>query len=399
MLISNFFNYKKNIFLSKKKYFLDTAKKYFEHGNLSQAKKIETAVAELQKESDQLSLHFLSGKSGLRVFFKVWSFWQHLSNLEDSLKSIFRQLFETIFFVGGTVFLIKRFWFAFYIVPSGSAEPNLLVGDRICGIKYPYLFSKPNRGDLVIIDQPNFPYSQNSIVKTYQKYIGLPLLGILPAGPESWVKRLVGLPGDRVELKINDQGKPETWINGEIFREPSLNPWPVILLKRKRGFIPQGSPLLKMPIISSIINILALDENWKSMSMRYTFDPTKPYDNQPFYNFTESEIIKNSQTNQPYIEFPDQAERKDRMKEFVVPKGYLFLLGDNRRNSADGRNWGVIPESLVLGRASFILWSVDGTESWWFVEFIKNPITFFTKKLRWNRILRSVHPFKELPTN
>ncbi len=43
---------------------------------------------------------------------------------------------------------------------------------------------------------------------------------------------------------------------------------------------------------------------------------------------------------------------------FKVPEGYLFASGDNRHNSSDSRDWGVVPVDDVYGRAEFIIWSM-----------------------------------------
>jgi signal peptidase I len=48
---------------------------------------------------------------------------------------------------------------------------------------------------------------------------------------------------------------------------------------------------------------------------------------------------------------------RDNMPEFVVPKGKLFMMGDNRDNSADSRYWGLLDRSLVQGKAMIIHWS------------------------------------------
>jgi signal peptidase I len=282
--------------------------------------------------------------------------------------------------------LVTRFWFVLYAVPSGSAEPNLLIGDRICGIKYPYLFKNPLRGDLVIFDQVNFAYSQNLLSKIYQKYIGF-AFGPFPAGPETWTKRVVGLSGDRVSLKINDVGFGEVFVNGEKLAEPYRNPHPLILLKRKQGFFPAHSTFFKWPFLgpalASFLQIRA-----KKLTP-YTFDPAKPYNRQPFYNFDEKEVVLNPYTGKPYIFPAEMADpRRDEKAEFVVPKGQVFAIGDNRWNSYDGRDWGCVPLSTVRGRASFICFSVDGTESWWILEFLKSPVDFFCRKMRWSRCFK-----------
>lgn len=400
MLVRLWFERKRKHFLEKKEYFLSVARDLERNGELSKANKILHAVDNLQTKSDFIALHYAGGGNCFQkgVIFKVYSFWNDYSTLDDSLKSIFRQLWETLFFVGGTVFLIKRFWFGLYTVPTGSAEPNLLVGDRICGVKYPYIFSSPARGDLIIFDQPDFRYSKNVFQRIYQKYIGIPFLGVLKAGPEIWTKRLIALPGDRVAIKPGPPGTPsEIWLNGEKLYEPYRNPYPVILLDRKSGLFKQNNILFKLPALGPLLESILAE---RRIVMKYTYDPSKPCDKQPFFNFTEDEIYRNPLTGKPLVFYPNQVDPEiDMIPEFTVPKGHVFLVGDNRKNSKDCRMLGVFDQSLIVGRCSFIVWSLDGTESWWFMEFFKNPITFFTKKMRWSRFFRFVHPFKEIPSS
>ena len=47
------------------------------------------------------------------------------------------------------------------------------------------------------------------------------------------------------------------------------------------------------------------------------------------------------------------------LPEQVVPDGMLFVMGDNRENSFDSRNWGMLPEDLVIGRADIRYWPFD----------------------------------------
>lgn len=406
MFIQSFFEWKKKQFLSRKHKYLDKAKDWAAEGYAEDAETLLSSVEKLQRESEQISMHYLAGGNGFQkmMWWRIYCFWSDFCTLDDSIKSFWRQLLETIVFVGGGVFLVKRFVFSPYAVPSGSAEPNLLVGDRIIGLRYPYLFKAPSRGDLIIFDKPGFVYSDNFFARIYQKYIGFPLFGILPAGPDAWTKRVIGIPGDKIALKIDDQGRPQVWRNGALLNEPYLNPYPVIMLSRKKGFV-SPKAAARNPLFNQVAHFFDLIEGYQdagsgSKHMLYTYDPTKPYNQQPFYNFEESEIVKHPFSGRPIIFYPEQANpRIDRKAEFIVPEGFVFGLGDNRRNSYDCREFGLVSHDLIVGRASFIFFSLDGAETYWFVELLKNPFNFFTKKVRWSRFFRFVHPFKEIPKN
>lgn len=395
MFLNWWFEKRRAHFERNREFFLKTAKRYELDGDIKYSNEIIKTVDRLKRESDRIHMHYVSGGNALQgwMFWHIWSFSSDYYNFEDSLKSIWKQLFETFFYYGGAIFLIKRFWFGFYTVPSGSAEPNLLIGDRICGVKYPYVFKKPQRGDLVIFDDINFKYSSNPLLKIYQKYIGFGI-GPLPWGPEAWTKRLIGLPGDRVKMSINQSGHGEVYINGELLPEPNRNTYPLIAAYRRGGFLESGNALFKLPVVGQFLTSLLQKHERPD---RFSYDPSRSYDDQPFYNLKEDNLIKGLD-GQPKLYLAEKANPTTDVKpEFVVPEGYVFLVGDNRWNSYDGRIWGNIPMSAIYGRASFIVFSIDGEEQWWFMDLIKNPIAFFTKKIRWSRTLRSLHPFKELP--
>ncbi len=351
------------------------------------ADKIEKAVIDGQSRLDSIHRNWKSGNSGvISTLWNIRALKNKFSELDESLKPSWRQFIESVVFIAVVVFVLRHFIFGLYHVPTGSAEPNILVGDRIVGLKYPYYFTDIKRGDLVIFDKPDFVYSDNLINRLWQKYVGIyiPIIG-LSEGPESWVKRVIGLPGDVVEGRVED-GKTEIYLNGEKLIEPYLNPYPLIAVRRSSGFF---SPELGMPSFLT----------WKSKVEEFTYDPSKPYDNQPFFQIDKDEVVCNQFTGKPFLLEPRSPAYYDKFPPKKVPTGKLWCMGDNRKNSYDCRNWGFLDSSLVCGRASRILWSIDSTESFWLFDIIKHPINFFTKKFRWSRIGRSLHPFEKIPSS
>src|SRR5580765_966213 len=76
----------------------------------------------------------------------------------------------------------------------------------------------------------------------------------------------------------------------------------------------------------------------------------------------------------------------------VVPEGKLFVMGDNRDNSSDSRDWGFVPVSNVIGEPMFVYWSYDAPTSRWLDESPGHRISFyasiaenFFSNTRWNR--------------
>lgn len=76
----------------------------------------------------------------------------------------------------------------------------------------------------------------------------------------------------------------------------------------------------------------------------------------------------------------------------IVPEGDLFVMGDNRDNSSDSRDWGFVPVKNVIGEPLFVYWSYDAPTSRWLDENPAHQISFyasiaenFISRTRWNR--------------
>ncbi len=80
------------------------------------------------------------------------------------------------------------------VVPTGSMETTIMAGSRMIGFRLAYIFSEPQRGDIVIFRYPDDP-------------------------KQFFVKRIIGLPGESIEIKNG-----QTYINGKKFEEDYINP-------------------------------------------------------------------------------------------------------------------------------------------------------------------------------
>jgi signal peptidase I len=96
---------------------------------------------------------------------------------------------------------------------------------------------------------------------------------------------------------------------------------------------------------------------------------------------------------EPYaVHHAPRTSRYEQMAPIVVPAGMLFVLGDNRDNSSDSREWGYVPLENVIGEPMFVYWSYDAPSSRWLDENLKDrlafyvtiPINFFSHT-RWSR--------------
>jgi signal peptidase I len=197
------------------------------------------------------------------------------------------------------VFLLRSFLVEPFKIPSGSMIPTLLVGDFILVNKYTYGIRLPVLNVKVI--EINNPRRGDVMVFRY------------PADPSlDYIKRVVGLPGDRVEYRDR-----RLWINGaEVPRRPIGD----YESRERLQFYPQYLEML---------------------------------------GDTPHEIILEKEAPGFMGRGPDygQSANCDYNSEGLVcrvPPGHYFVMGDNRDNSSDSRVWGFVPDANIVGKAFFI---------------------------------------------
>lgn len=325
---------------------------------------------ELEKKNGNADAEFLRSK--LKRAKKLFK-----SIKSETRSPIIQWTFDIIFLVTAVV-LIKTFVFTLYTVTSGSAEHNILIGDKVYGNKLAYLFKKVERGDQILFHDAEFSSwaPKGSLNYYWQRSVGfgIPMLG-LKEGPVAWVKRVIAIPGDTIEGKVED-GKPVVYLNDKKLEEPYVNEFPLIAAYRPTGIFNRDTT--SRSIFSPFI------DPDKSFT-RYVFDPSKPLNDQPFYDLKKEDIILHPFTGSPLIWEANKAEDYDVFPKITLPEGKYWTMGDNRRNSKDSRMWGLLDESLIMGKASFTFYSIDSEEYFWPLDIIKHPIEFWTKRIRWNR--------------
>src|SRR5438105_12997339 len=118
-------------------------------------------------------------------------------------KSFSAQAIEFVFLLA-LIFLIRTVFFGLYQVPSGSMETTMLIGESFFADKFTYWIRKPQRGEIISFNDPLYEYSPNPFMKFFEQYVW---------GPSNWTKRVIAVPGDTVEGRIED-GKPAVYVNG-----------------------------------------------------------------------------------------------------------------------------------------------------------------------------------------
>lgn len=182
-------------------------------------------------------------------------------------------------------------------IPSSSMEPTLQINDRLLVEKVSgHLGKQIQRGDILVFYPPPIEVGghdlSNDPLTVLGRWTGLPFLPYEAA----FIKRVVGLPGDHIRVARN-QG---VFINGQLLNESNY--------------------VKELPAYD--LNVLG-EIGGRSNSGQVI----RPYG-------------KAHQANEPII----------------VPKGHLFMMGDNRNNSEDSHVWGFLDQKRVIGRACLLFW-------------------------------------------
>jgi signal peptidase I len=228
------------------------------------------------------------------------------------------------------VFLAKGALAEPFYVPSGSMEPTLLIGDALLASKYPYGY-----GTASLPIQINLPESRRVFGETPKR--GDVVVFRWPGdSSQAWVKRVVGLPGDRVQMR-----------QGQLF-----------INDHAASLTPDGTGE-------------AEDDNG-GVEPAYRYIETLPGG--------VAHLIFKLRDN----------GRLDNTPEVTVPPGHLFVMGDNRDNSADSRvpvrdgGVGLLPIDNLIGRADAVVGS-------WDLGIRNRPVWTWLSGFRVARFFTSVH--------
>lgn len=230
------------------------------------------------------------------------------------------------------VLIFRSFIFSPFNIPSESMLPRLWNGDYLLAAKWPYGFSKysmpfnlpvipgrvfasePERGDIVIFKHP--------------------------IDGTDYIKRVIGLPGDTIEVRDG-----QVVLNGKAI--PKV---------RIEDFVIPASP--------------NTDCAWGAT------EETDAEGNTVCRYTRFRETLPNGVT---YDVLDFGPAMNDNYTSRIVPEGRMFVMGDNRDNSQDSRvpasaggGVGLVPQDNLVGRATVMMWSTDGSAEW------VKPWTWFT---------------------
>jgi signal peptidase I len=113
--------------------------------------------------------------------------------------------------------LLKTFLVQAFYIPSASMEPTLQIGDRVLVNRLVYRFRDIHRGDIIVFSDPNpDPHASRGVVGGFLRWFGEGL-GLAKPADEDFIKRVIGLPGQTVELHDG-----QLFVNGSKIAEPYL---------------------------------------------------------------------------------------------------------------------------------------------------------------------------------
>lgn len=258
------------------------------------------------------------------------------------------------------VLIFRSFIFSPFTIPSESMLPNLRNGDYLVAAKWPYGFSKlslpgepalfegrifaslPERGDVVIFKHP--------------------------VTGADYVKRVIGLPGDTVAMEEGVVVLNGAALAREEAGHADIAMGPNTACRSDGGVVVEGGTVCRyrqfretLPSGESYMTV-----DFGAVGARFLTDGDGG--------------LSLDASGAPLRIDPDN------IAPVVVPEGKLFVMGDNRDNSLDSRfpavrdgGVGLVDADLLVGRASRVLWSTDGSAEWLL------PWTWFTAA-RWDRI-------------
>lgn len=214
---------------------------------------------------------------------------------------------RSLFPVIAVVFILRSFLYEPFQIPTGSMMPTLLIGDFMLVNKYAYgikepiwqntmiATGKPQRGDVAV-----FKYPKDQRV--------------------DYIKRVVGLPGDRI-----------------VYKDKAL-----YLIE---DCAESDCGLYKKLKVNFVENKVFSDERSKANGLQDIYNE--------ILGGVGHQILINPKRPEQINKYYQQADLATAAYEWVVPEGHYFMMGDNRDDSEDSRYWGFVPEKNLVGKAVF----------------------------------------------
>lgn len=220
-------------------------------------------------------------------------------------KSTLREYAEALLTAVLIALFIRAFAIEAFKIPSGSMLPTLSIGDHIFVNKFIYGL--------------RIPFTKFRILDISEPKRGDVVVFMYPVDEsKDFIKRVVGLPGDHIRVEGEN-----VWVN-----EHKLPERPLTVTEfpgDARRLVVKNGSMKTIPFV----------RGWRD------------------YSFLEEDL----DGVEHLVQYENNLEREQ--FEAVVPKDSYFMMGDNRDNSSDSREWGFVPRNNIKGRAMFVWLPID----------------------------------------
>lgn len=132
--------------------------------------------------------------------------------LKAKIKAGIKEAVETAVFVIVMVIIIRFFIGEIRWIPSGSMKPTLVEGDRIFVERFTRFYATPKRGDIMVFYPPMETLKKTPLA-VFQRLTGFFCKDV------AYIKRVIGMPGDKIIIKPNSDGRYAVYVNGKMLSE------------------------------------------------------------------------------------------------------------------------------------------------------------------------------------
>lgn len=228
---------------------------------------------------------------------------------------------DAVVYAGIFVFLIIRPYFVqAFRIPSGSMISTLLINDFIVANKLIYRYTDPQHGDIVVFRPPIAAVRKDPTQVDPDGQVNV-----------DFIKRCIGLPGDLIEVRDDI-----VYRNGVAQVEPYKHftgpDYVTVITAEEHAH--DSKPSFKLVVFKGKYYPVTIDGAVVNADDGRT---------SPDYAALDTETI-------------DALRKAPPAK---IPPGFYLMMGDNRNGSYDGRAWGLVPRSDVVGRAEWIWWPLN----------------------------------------
>ena len=232
---------------------------------------------------------------------------------------------KTVFYAVMIAVFVRSLFLEPFDIPSGSMIPSLLVGDYLFVTKTSYGYSRHSF-------PLSIPLVKGRVFYTEPKRGDVIVFKLPSDNKTDYIKRLIGLPGDKIQVKAG-----RLYINGTMIEREN-----------------DGDYVMRDP--------------YSGNAVRYAK-----------YVEILPEGLRHS-----ILEVSDNGAF-DNTEEFTVPADHFFFMGDNRDNSLDSRSVqvGFVPKVNLVGKARFLFFSHDDSAAWW-------QVWRWPMAVRWKRLFNGI---------